>query len=506
MPLNVTFANEITVLCYHDIVDKTKTPFEVTLKNLTDQFEMFKRENYTPISAEQYLAAQNNLFTLPEKPVMICFDDGYVAMYTKLFPLLKKYNYPVTIALITSYTDTYGTPEMGKLMDWQQIKEMEDSGLVTFASHTHAMHFYAVASEFSDRTQALSTFWYQNGKYETEEQYRQRVQNDFAMTQYLFKKNLGHPAKVMVWPYGEFNNIAIDIAKKNGFELFLALSEDSAKKNSRDFVKRLLVYNNPSARELEKIITAPEKQVIPFNSIDLKLNDIYSEDATTFNDNITQIADYFFNYKSKVVMLSAYEGNNVNNTYFHNNNEPTQPNIFNYIANRFKDRGVMVYASLPNFVSNATLDVTKRKSLVADLARYTQIQGAVFKDDNYNIDIENSTQELIKTMKIYRPTLVTVRTFPVDTVDINIAGENYDYIMIETTIDTADTISKNYLTKYPDLINKLVFKISGYNPEQASWYSANELQSAITIMKNNGAKLFSYSDINIYSENNKLSY
>lgn len=506
LPLNTVFAAEITVFCYHDVVDKTKTPFEVTLKNLTDHFEMFKRENYTPISPEQYLAAQNNMFTMPEKPIMICFDDGYLAMYTKLFPLLKKYNYPVTIALITSFTDTYGTPDMGKLTNWQQIKEMEQSGLVTFASHTHAMHFYAVASEFSDRTQALSTFWYQEGKYETDEQYRQRVHDDFAMTQYLFKKNLGHPTKVMVWPYGEFNDIAIDIAKKNGFELFLALSEDSIKKNSTDFVKRILIYNNPTASELAKIIDKYEEKIIPFNTVNLKLDHIYNADPITLNDNITQLADYLYNYKSNFIVLNVYEENNIERAYFHNNNNPAQPNIFNYLVNRFKDRAIITYASLPNFASNSSLTTAKRKDLLADLARYSQVQGVIFQDDTYNAEIEALTQDFIKTLKTYRPVLVTVRSFSDNNADINLAKENYDYIMIDTTVDTADAVSKNYLTKYPNLANKLVFKLSGYNSEQKSWYSTSQLQDAATVMRNNGAKFFSYDKLNIYSENNKLSF
>ena len=63
--------------------------------------------------------------------VMLTFDDGYEDNYTEMFPLLKKYNAKATIFMITSEIDQPG------YLTSKQIREMADSGLVRFASHTH---------------------------------------------------------------------------------------------------------------------------------------------------------------------------------------------------------------------------------------------------------------------------------------------------------------------------------------------------------------------------------
>lgn len=65
-----------------------------------------------------------------KKPVMITFDDGYRDNYKYVFPILKKYNIKAVIFLIAS--------QIGKqsdLMTWQQVLEMQESGLVSFGSH-----------------------------------------------------------------------------------------------------------------------------------------------------------------------------------------------------------------------------------------------------------------------------------------------------------------------------------------------------------------------------------
>ena len=64
-----------------------------------------------------------------KKPVFITFDDGYLENYTEIFPILKKYNVKITIFLVTDpHKEIKLTPKM--------IREMSDSGLVKFESHT----------------------------------------------------------------------------------------------------------------------------------------------------------------------------------------------------------------------------------------------------------------------------------------------------------------------------------------------------------------------------------
>ena len=68
---------------------------------------------------------------LPEKPVIITFDDGYADNYENAYPILKKYGFKATIFLIYDFTNTYPN-----YLTWDQIAEMKESGLIRFESHT----------------------------------------------------------------------------------------------------------------------------------------------------------------------------------------------------------------------------------------------------------------------------------------------------------------------------------------------------------------------------------
>lgn len=105
-------------------------PFTMRPDMLERQILFLKANGYTPISLEELTTACRAGKSSIQKPVMLTFDDGYLDNYQNLFPLLKKYNVPAVIFLIT---DRVGQPGF---MSWEQIKEMQDSGLVSFGSHT----------------------------------------------------------------------------------------------------------------------------------------------------------------------------------------------------------------------------------------------------------------------------------------------------------------------------------------------------------------------------------
>ena len=72
-------------------------------------------------------------YILDEKSILVTFDDGYKNNYTKAFPILKKYNIKATIFLNTVYIENDKD-----YLNWNEIKEMYESGLVDFQLHTHS--------------------------------------------------------------------------------------------------------------------------------------------------------------------------------------------------------------------------------------------------------------------------------------------------------------------------------------------------------------------------------
>ena len=104
--------------------------FTITPQMFEKQLLFLKQNGYEVISEHDVVHAKESGHTHFEKPVLLTFDDGYEDNYTTLFPLLQKYQAPALIFLIT---DKIGTPGY---LTWEQIKQMQASGLVAFGSHT----------------------------------------------------------------------------------------------------------------------------------------------------------------------------------------------------------------------------------------------------------------------------------------------------------------------------------------------------------------------------------
>lgn len=115
-----------TVFMYHSVKEDPTT----SLENLFLRPSEFESQLQTMTDMGcTFLFADEYAYTA-EKSVMLQFDDGYEDNYTEMFPILKKYNAKATIFIITGYVNFPG------YLTVDQIKEMADSGLVRFCSHT----------------------------------------------------------------------------------------------------------------------------------------------------------------------------------------------------------------------------------------------------------------------------------------------------------------------------------------------------------------------------------
>ena len=124
---NKTRKNFVLCLMYHSIdSEKNKggifvDEFEEHIKWIKDK-KTFKMEELKGLD-----------YTLPSNSILITFDDGYKNNYTLAFPILKKYNMKATIFLNTKFIEKDET-----YLNWDEIREMYESGLIDFQLHTHS--------------------------------------------------------------------------------------------------------------------------------------------------------------------------------------------------------------------------------------------------------------------------------------------------------------------------------------------------------------------------------
>lgn len=105
-------------------------PFTITPEMFEKQLLFLKQNGYEIATEHDIVHAFETGHTHLAKPVLLTFDDGYADNYTALFPLLQKYQAHALIFLITNRVGTPG------YLTWEQVKEMKESGLVSFGSHT----------------------------------------------------------------------------------------------------------------------------------------------------------------------------------------------------------------------------------------------------------------------------------------------------------------------------------------------------------------------------------
>lgn len=122
----------IPIFVYHDIVEEMtgEDYMQTTKENFEKQILGLRNLGYQIITYDDLIAYSKGEKKINEKSFLITFDDGRVGNYEVLFPIVKKYNIPITISIVDNNVGTKGA------MTWEQIKEMSDSGLVDVYTHS----------------------------------------------------------------------------------------------------------------------------------------------------------------------------------------------------------------------------------------------------------------------------------------------------------------------------------------------------------------------------------
>ncbi len=125
---------KVPIITYHEFIDTVPEVEKYSYVSTVDVFEenikTLLANNYKFISFNDLYEYSQNAKAIPEKSIVLTFDDGYESNYIKIFPLLKKYKIPATIFVVN---DLIGRKTY---LTWQQAKEMQESGLVDISCHS----------------------------------------------------------------------------------------------------------------------------------------------------------------------------------------------------------------------------------------------------------------------------------------------------------------------------------------------------------------------------------
>ena len=247
---------KIPVLMYHHLEKNLNNNVVISPENFENQIKYLKYAGYNTITTQQLYDYLNGSIQLPQKPILITFDDGYLSNYEMAYPILKKYNMHAEIFVIASRilekdVEISHSNEIPK-MSWDQLREMKD--YISVQSHSWDSH-YKFKSSNGNKIAAIYGSVYINGKMENQKEYEERVKNDFIRSRKLIKEKLGYEPIAISYPFGITSNDAMNIAKAAGFKLGFVINNKSIIKSDNQLaLSRITVNGNDSGEELIKKI------------------------------------------------------------------------------------------------------------------------------------------------------------------------------------------------------------------------------------------------------------
>jgi poly-beta-1,6-N-acetyl-D-glucosamine N-deacetylase len=352
------------VIAYHDVRDRVMQNFDrdqyaISTGNLIDHFQWLEANGFKPISIDDLLQAQRGEKPLPPKAVLLTFDDGLSSLYTRVFPLLKLFHYPAVAAIVTSWIESDATVEqagreLGRqdFVTWEQIREMQASGLVEIASHSHDLHRGIVANPQGNLEPAAVTRSYGDRGYETDPQYVERIRADLAASVSAIRAHTGRAPRAIAWPFGVYDADLIAAATANGLTITLTL-DDSARDRIEDLsvLGRHVFRDNPGVETLgAALLNAPSPGIVRAAQVDLDY--VFDPDPARQERNLGLLLDRIKALRISHVFLQAFadpDGDGgAEALYFPNGYLPVRADLFNRVAWQLKTRAnVLVYAWLP---------------------------------------------------------------------------------------------------------------------------------------------------------------
>lgn len=359
----VAQAGTFQVMSYHDVApigSEVASSDSISVRRLADHFEWLGANGYKVVSVQDLVNARNGVRALPEKAVLLTFDDGYASFYTQVFPLLKAYGYPATLAIVGSWMESSGTVNYGtrqvdrqSFMTLEQLKEVADSGLVEIASHSYDLHRGISSNPQGNETPAATTRAYSvtTADYESDSAYEERVCGDLARNSDFIEKTVGTRPRVMVWPYGRYTGEVQRIAGKLGmFDTMNLEDGDNSIDDSLSNLRRYYMKDDTTAAELATTLSIPAKRTMRVMHVDLDY--IYDADPTQQETNLGLLLDRIKASGVTVVFLQAYADDDASGIasrlYFPNRHLPVKANLFSRTSWQIVTRtGARVFAWLP---------------------------------------------------------------------------------------------------------------------------------------------------------------
>jgi len=220
--------NEMAVLMYHSISENS-WEFSITREFFERQIKYLKRNGYKFLAINEFYESLTGKRPMPDKSVLLTFDDGYKDFMINALPIIEKYNLPAVVFVHTNRSSEH-LGNSFPLIDWNDLRKLKELG-ITIGNHSHNHH-------------NLKTLT-QN---ELEEEIRESGN--------IFQKEIREMPRIISYPGGRYNQSVIEFLLKNGFTLGFTINEGLVMQNDDLMeIKRVSVEKKISMLEFKIKLT-----------------------------------------------------------------------------------------------------------------------------------------------------------------------------------------------------------------------------------------------------------
>jgi len=183
----------VPILTYHNLAEQAKGRLVLAASSFREQMRYLKSNGYRVVSLADFIEFTHLNRQLPQRTVVLTFDDGYHSFKDYAYPVLKELGFTATLFV---YTDWVGAGRGA--LSWSDLRELSAEGFdIQAHTKTHA-----------DLRRATG---------ETEAQYARRMQSELEQPQELFSKNLGRRSQILAYPYGRWEEGLLPKVKEHGY-------------------------------------------------------------------------------------------------------------------------------------------------------------------------------------------------------------------------------------------------------------------------------------------------
>lgn len=210
----------VTIIMYHSLLKSKSGDYIVHPETFENDLKYIKENGYTTITMSDLIDYVYNDSPIPEKSIIITFDDGHYNNLLYAIPLLEKYNMKAVISIVGSYTDNYSESDEVNAnysyLRWKDINNLLNSNnsIIEFQNHSYDLHSYN--SERKGCKKLLN---------ESLIDYTKVLSSDICKLQEKFFINCdNYTPNTFTYPLGAVSLSSVNIIKSLGFKASLSCS------------------------------------------------------------------------------------------------------------------------------------------------------------------------------------------------------------------------------------------------------------------------------------------